>query len=36
MKFTDLTSEQQVALKNSDIDLIWNSIDAGTPIEIRP
>ncbi|WP_060825085.1 L,D-transpeptidase family protein [Sulfurospirillum cavolei] len=25
-----------IALKNSDMDLVWNSIDEGTPIEIRP
>lgn len=25
-----------IAVKNSDMDLIWNSVEAGTPIEIRP
>ena len=25
-----------IALKNSDMDLVWNAIDAGTPIEIQP
>lgn len=25
-----------IALNNNDMDLIWNRIDSGTPIEIRP
>ena len=25
-----------IALKNSDMDLVWLSVDSGTPIEIRP
>jgi len=25
-----------IALKNSDMDLVWNAVDAGTQIEIRP
>jgi murein L,D-transpeptidase YafK len=25
-----------VALRNSDMDEVWNSVDVGTPIEIRP
>ena len=25
-----------VALSNSNMDLVWESVDAGTPIEIRP
>lgn len=25
-----------IALENSDMDLIWNAVDAGTQIEIRP
>ena len=25
-----------VALKNSDMDKVWDAVEAGTPIEIRP
>ena len=25
-----------IALKNSDMDLVWNAVDAGTPIVIKP
>ena len=35
MQFFNWTSGC-IAHKNSDMDLIWNSIDTGTPIEIRP